>query len=59
MSDNRLYHVVIRNIKTQHEVNTTRQPVPFAEACVLLTKITPYSWRHMRLKVAMPEPVTS
>lgn len=41
----RLYHVVVINRKTGKRVQMTGEPVTHSEGCVLLSKLTRYSWR--------------
>lgn len=49
MSTERQYHVVVINERTQRVVRMTSKSVTHDEGCVLLRKITDYSWRRKRL----------
>lgn len=41
----RLYNVVVINRKTGNKVVMTSSPVTHDEGCVILSKLTRYSWR--------------
>ena len=40
-----LYHVIVKNIKTDKKVYMTAEPVTHDVACVLLSKLTRHPWR--------------
>jgi hypothetical protein len=45
MSNERFYHVVVKNIKTGVKVYMTKNPVSHSQGCTLLSKLTKYKWR--------------
>ena len=46
----RMYHVVVKVIKTGEVIRMTSEPVTHEQGCVLLSKLTKYSWRQEMLK---------
>lgn len=49
MLEDKLYHVVVTVVKTGVEHRMTDKPVTHSEGCVLLSKITDYTWRTKSL----------
>lgn len=45
----RMYHVIVKVIKTGEVVYMTRTPVTHEQGCVLLSKLTKYPWRQEML----------
>lgn len=50
MTNQRMYHVIIKNIKTGVKVYMTKYPVNHVQGCVLLSKLTKYPWRQEMLE---------
>lgn len=50
MTTERMYHVIVKNIKTGVKVYMTAYPVTHAEGCTLLSKLTKYKWRQEMLE---------
>ena len=45
----RMYHVIVKVIKTGKVIYMTSTPVTHEQGCVLLSKLTHYPWRQEML----------